>query len=73
VGEEGATVVGLPLSEPEPYVTRQELAEFMGVSVRTIDQMVRQGMPSETWGIRSRRFQKSRAVAWARAREGRAA
>jgi phage terminase Nu1 subunit (DNA packaging protein) len=54
---------------PEPYVDRKQLAELMGVSVATIDRMVRAGMPSETWGIRSRRFRLSSALAWARARE----
>jgi phage terminase Nu1 subunit (DNA packaging protein) len=58
---------------PERYVTRQQLAEVMGVSVKTIDRMVRAGMPSETWGLRSRRFLASRALAWARTRHRSAA
>jgi phage terminase Nu1 subunit (DNA packaging protein) len=53
---------------PEAYVDRKQLAELMGVSVATIDRMVRAGMPSETWGIRSRRFLASQALAWARTR-----
>lgn len=70
-----ARVLGLPVPEPEPYVSRRELAKHMGISVRTVDSFVEQGMPSETWGIRCRVFQVSRAIAWARARdaEGRAA
>lgn len=52
----------------EPYVDRKQLAKTMGVSVATIDRMVRAGMPSETWGLRSRRFQVSAALAWAQAR-----
>lgn len=62
-------VSGLPVPEQEPYVTRQQLAAIMNVSVSSIDNMVREGMPSETWGMRSRRFRPSRAVAWARARQ----
>ena len=58
---------------PERYLTRQQLAEVMNVSVKTIDRMVRNGMPSETWGLRSRRFLASRALAWARTRQRRAA
>lgn len=61
-------VRGLPVPEPEPYVTRRQLADAMGVSLRTIDTFIAEGIPSETWGIRSRRFQLSRALAWARAR-----
>jgi phage terminase Nu1 subunit (DNA packaging protein) len=67
---EGSNVVGLPIPEPEPYVKRGELAEMMGVGVRTIDRMRAQGMPCEDWGIRAVRFQPSRAMAWARARRG---
>jgi phage terminase Nu1 subunit (DNA packaging protein) len=63
------TVSGLPIVPAESYVTRDELAELMHVSVKTIDRMVAAGMPSETWGLRSRRFLPSRALAWARTRE----
>jgi phage terminase Nu1 subunit (DNA packaging protein) len=58
----------MPTAEPERYVTRAELAAIMGVSLPTIDRMVRAGMPSETWGMRARRFRPSVALAWARAR-----
>jgi predicted DNA-binding transcriptional regulator AlpA len=58
---------------PERYLTRQQLADVMGMSVKTIDRMVRAGMPSETWGLRSRRFLASRALAWARTRQRSAA
>lgn len=54
--------------EPEKYVNRAQLAEIMGVSIATIDRMVAAGMPSETWGRRTRRFLASEAIAWARAR-----
>jgi hypothetical protein len=37
-----------PVVQPEPYLDRKQLAELMGVSVATIDRMVRAGMPSET-------------------------
>lgn len=62
---ETATVSGLPAMTAERYVTRQELAGIMGVSVRTIDYMTRSGMPSVTWGRRTRRFRPSTAIAWA--------
>ncbi len=55
--------------EPERYVTRAELADLMGVSKSTIDRWVHEGMPSETWGLRSRRLLPSAAIAWARTRE----
>lgn len=56
------------LAETERYVSRVELAQIMGVSVTTVDRLVRAGMPSETWGLRARRFRPSRAVAWAQGR-----
>jgi phage terminase Nu1 subunit (DNA packaging protein) len=48
----------------EPYVSRCELALLMGVSVATVDRMVAEGMPSVTWGRRTRRFRPSVAIAW---------
>jgi predicted DNA-binding transcriptional regulator AlpA len=51
----------------ERYVRRPELAERMGLSVSTIDRLVKAGMPSVVWGARSRRFLISEAVAWAKA------
>lgn len=68
-----ATVSGLPTQQTERYVTRRELAQMMSVSVGTIDNMVRRGMPSTTWGRRTRRFRASTAIAWAHAQDGRAA
>lgn len=56
---------GIPSAGPERYVTRGQLAAMMCVSVRTIDSMVHDGMPSETWGRRTRRFLPSIAIAWA--------
>lgn len=62
----------LAYRSPEPYVGRRELAEIMGVSLATIDRLVVEGMPSVTWGRRTRRFRPSAAILWASAR-GRAA
>ncbi|HEX4436459.1 MAG TPA: hypothetical protein VH061_06635 [Solirubrobacteraceae bacterium] len=59
-------------SAVEPYVSRYELARLMGVSVATVDRMVAEGMPSVTWGRRTRRFRPSVAIGWA-AERGRAA
>jgi len=55
-------------TEPECYVTRRELAFLMGVSIDTIDRHVIEGMPSVTWGRRTRRFRPTVAIAWAAAR-----
>lgn len=67
------TVHGIQVPASERYVSRAELAEMMGVSVSTIDRLVTEGMPSETWGMRTRRFLPSRALAWARSRGANAA
>lgn len=61
-------IIGLPVMERERYVSRAELAQLMGVSLNTVDRFVKEGMPSERWGLRVRRFLPSRALAWARAR-----
>jgi phage terminase Nu1 subunit (DNA packaging protein) len=65
------SVTGIPVEQREPYRTRAQMADLMGVSVKTIDRWVAVGMPSETWGLRSRRFLASRALAWAREQEHR--
>lgn len=53
----------------EPYLGRQELAVAMCVSERTVDRWVTEGLPHETWGLRSRKFLLSEAVRWARTRD----
>lgn len=63
-----ATISGLPAAPVERFVTRQELADIMRLSVSTIDEMRREGMPSVTWGKRTRRFKASLAIAWAQSR-----
>lgn len=62
-------MIGLEVPQEERYVSRVELAKMMGVSVSTINRMVKEGMPSVTWGARCRRFLPSRAIAWALARQ----
>jgi hypothetical protein len=53
----------------ERYVTADELARLMGVSVRTIRRMTAAGMPSEDWGMgHTRRYLPSQAMGWAAAR-----
>jgi hypothetical protein len=54
---------------PERYVTRRELAAIMSVSIDTVDRLRGEGMPSVTWGRRTRRFRASIAVAWAASRQ----
>jgi len=41
----------------------------MGVSLATVDRLVTEGMPSVTWGRRTRRFRASVAIGWAEARQ----
>jgi|GEM_PF-4047893 len=53
----------------EPFVSRRELARLMGVSIDTVDRLVVEGMPSVTWGRRTRRFRASVAIRWAEERE----
>ncbi len=65
-------VLAAQLLTPERYVARAELAAIMGVSLATVDRMVAEGMPSVTWGRRTRRFRPSAAISWVSER-GRAA
>jgi hypothetical protein len=66
-GERGSTDSRVALPR-EPYIDARHLAARMGVSVRTVKRWTAEGMPSETWGMRVRRYLASEAIAWARAR-----
>jgi phage terminase Nu1 subunit (DNA packaging protein) len=48
----------------EPFLSRRETAMVLGVSLRTLDRFVDEGIPSKTWGIRTRVFRASEAIAW---------
>lgn len=63
------TVIGFPERDPEPFVDRKQLAERFNVGIATVDRWVARGCPSETWGMRARRFQPSKVLAWLRTRE----
>jgi hypothetical protein len=52
----------------ERYVDAAELADVLGVSVRTIRRFTADGMPSETWGLRIRRYLPSECARWAQSR-----
>jgi phage terminase Nu1 subunit (DNA packaging protein) len=54
----------------EAWITRKELASLMGVSVRTVDRLTAAGMPSVTWGSKTRRYRASQAIHWAAAWNG---
>ena len=56
------------MTPAERYIDANELAEAMGVSRATVTRWVRAGVPSETWGMRVRRFRLSEVEAWARER-----
>lgn len=58
-----------PFPVREKYVTARELAGLMSVSERTVKRWVSEGLPSETWGLRCRRFLPSQAMAWVRGRD----
>lgn len=49
---------------PERFVDRKEMAAILGISLPTLDRMVKAGeIPSCTWGRRTRRFRPSVVIA----------
>jgi phage terminase Nu1 subunit (DNA packaging protein) len=54
-------------TKPE-WLTRKQLAEEWGLSVGSIDKLVKQGLPSETWGLQVRRFHLPTCERWRRRR-----
>lgn len=63
-------VIGLPVRrEPEPYLSRCELAGALRISTATLDRLRKEpGFPEELWGLRTPRFLQSRVEAWLRQR-----
>lgn len=53
----------------ERYISRRELADRLGVGLRSVDKLVKQGLPSHTWGLRTRKFLWSEVQRWLRSRE----
>jgi excisionase family DNA binding protein len=62
----GSNVVVFPT--PEPYLSRLEIARLMGVSPRTIDRWCKEGLPHQTWGLRTKKLRFSEVEEWARKR-----
>jgi excisionase family DNA binding protein len=54
--------------EAPEILTREQLAEYCKVSTRTVDRWVQDGMPSEMWGKRLRRFRLQAVDLWLRRR-----
>jgi hypothetical protein len=52
----------------ERWVTRAELAAHWRISLKTLDALVVEGLPSETWGRKMRRFNLAECEAWRRGR-----
>lgn len=52
------------IRDVEPLVNRVQMAEILGVSDDTVDELRKQGMPCIRWGRRLVRFRASEAVAW---------
>jgi excisionase family DNA binding protein len=46
------------------YLTRSELAGYLGVSEKTVSRWDQAGMPCERWGRRLVRYRLDRVEAW---------
>jgi hypothetical protein len=57
----------------ERYLGRRELADRLGIGLTSLDKLVSEGLPSHTWGLRTRKFLWSEAQRWLRDRDNRAA
>lgn len=55
----------------ERYLTREEVAERLGLGMTSLDELVKNGMPSHDWGLRTRKFLWSEVHAWLNEREAR--
>ena len=57
----------------EPYLDREEIKTRLGIGYTTLDKLVKEGMPSHTWGLRTRKFLWSEVQRWLRERDRKAA
>ena len=62
-----------PVPSAEPLMTREQIAEIMGVGVSTVDEFRRAGMPTIRWSRRLVRFRASVCLAWLEAESERRA
>jgi phage terminase Nu1 subunit (DNA packaging protein) len=46
------------------YLTKKQLAECYGVSTRTVERRVRQGLPCIPWGKRCKRYDPEAVEKW---------
>lgn len=64
----GAAGVVIPFPR-EPWITKKQLAEYLGYSVRWVELRVREGMPRSQWPG-APRFKISAVEAWLAAQGG---
>jgi hypothetical protein len=57
----------------ERYLSRRELADRLGIGLTSLDKLVKLGMPSHDWGLRTRKFLWSEVQRWERERRRMAA
>lgn len=58
------TVHSIGVSNDDEFLTRQELAAELKISLPTLDKLRRQGMPEERWGLKAVRFRRRRVLRW---------
>lgn len=59
-----AAAPALVTTSPTPFATKKQVAEFIGLSVRTVDLYVSRGMPHLKLGSRRCRFDLVEVRAW---------
>ncbi len=60
-----AATNGTPAANiPSPFASKKQVAEFIGLSVRTVDAYLAQGMPHLKLGARRTRFDLGEVKQW---------
>ena len=60
-----ASVFRLPLRPgAEPWLSKRQVAEHLGFSVRWVELRVREGMPHQKWGSNRLRFRVTDVETW---------
>lgn len=70
MSEPGRVIQFTPRDHREPYLTKRQLADELGVSVRWIEYRMKEpGFPRHEWTARMVRFRYSEVVRWLETRK----
>ncbi len=53
-----------PINSEKRFMNREEVSEYLGVSVRTVSELIKEDLPIERLGKRRIQFDRQRVLSW---------